>query len=87
MLSLEQVVILSHCHGASKSAIAYAAAKLYKNSFFDEAVARKMIDHLRTAGFVRQEEGVFWLTRAGQRALARSMEDISKVSLLTRIKL
>lgn len=79
MLSLEQVVVLKNCNGSTKSAIAYYAAQAHNNCFFDEAVARKMVDHLKTAGFVRQEEGVYWVTRAGQKALEDTLASIDNL--------
>lgn len=83
-LSLEHMAILTNTKGSSRSEIAYLASKMCAIPTFDIDVARKTIDHLLTVGFLRKEQGLFWLSRTGEQALKQSFEQFSKISILGR---
>lgn len=83
-LSLEHMAILANAKGSSRSDIAYFASKMCAIPSFDVNVARKTIDHLLTAGLLRKEQGLLWLSRAGEQALKQSLEQFSKISTLGR---
>lgn len=79
-LSLEQMSILVHARGITRSDVSCLAIKTFSSPSFDEAVARKTIDHMLQIGLLRKEEGLVFVSRAGKKALLESIQILSRVA-------
>ncbi|NDC23770.1 MAG: hypothetical protein EB120_09490 [Proteobacteria bacterium] len=79
-LSLEQMSILIHADGRTLSEISSLAVNSFNSPSFDNPVARKTTGNLLKIGLLRKEEGLLYLSNSGKRALASSVDSMSKVA-------